>query len=112
MCVGGHSRRTDQNRRPGQKGPRSSFSVQPVTTPLEGVFPEEVAAHPGMQREADRALNVLGDWLTHAMWLLVRGDINMNPAHNKLKHGLAVRARDDVLATVTTQAPNSGGESR
>ena len=73
------------------------------------VFPEEVADHPEMQRKADQALNVLGDWLTHAMSLLVRGDININAAHNKLKHGLAVRARDDVLATVTTQAPTPDG---
>jgi hypothetical protein len=65
-----------------------------------------------MQHEADQALNIIGDWLAHAMSLLVRGDININAAHNKLKHGLAVRARDDVLATVTTEAPNQDGSVR
>jgi hypothetical protein len=43
------------------------------------------------------------------MNLLVRADINVNAAHNKVKYGLAIRARDDLRLTFTTQAPNHDG---
>jgi hypothetical protein len=60
--------------------------------------------------EADklnRALNVLGAWLGHAMHLLMRDDIDVNAAHNKVKHGLAVRAGID-LATFTPKPLERG----
>jgi hypothetical protein len=43
-----------------------------------------------------RAAGVLGKWLEHAESLLVRDDIHLAAANNKVKHGLAVRARNDV----------------
>lgn len=58
---------------------------------------------------ANKALEVMATWLQHAMYLLVRDDIDINAAHNKVKHGLAVRSRDDNLVTFTTEPPNSDG---
>lgn len=43
------------------------------------------------------------------MNLLVRNDVDINAAHNKVKHGLAVRARDDLRLTITGQPPNLDG---
>lgn len=43
-----------------------------------------------------RALEVLGTWLGHAEFLLTRNDIHLAASANKVKHGLAVRARDDL----------------
>jgi hypothetical protein len=44
---------------------------------------------------AEAALNVAGAWLHRAMDLLVSGELDINAANNKVKHGLVVRARDD-----------------
>jgi hypothetical protein len=57
----------------------------------------------------NKALKVMAAWLQHAMDLLVRDDIDINAAHNKVKHGLAVRSRDDNLLTFTTNPPNPDG---
>lgn len=73
------------------------------------VLPPSVAANGEPSAEAVAALNVMAAWLQHAMNLLARGDININAAHNKVKHGLAVRSRDDVRVTFTTQPPNPDG---
>lgn len=75
------------------------------------VFPEALVAEVPAEEQslADQALNVVGDWLVHAMNLLVRSDINVNAAHNKVKHGLAVRARGDLRLTFSTQAPDLDG---
>lgn len=58
---------------------------------------------------ATQALNVAGAWLQRAMDLLMSGDIDLNAAHNKVKHGLAIRARDDLRVTFTTVPPNADG---
>jgi hypothetical protein len=42
------------------------------------------------------------------MRLLVRDDIDVNAAFNKLKHGLAVRSRDDLRVAFIQQAPSDG----
>jgi hypothetical protein len=73
------------------------------------VFPKEMATRHELEQQANQSLNVVGDWLSHAMNLLVRTDININAAHNKVKHGLAIRARGDLRLTLTTQAPNPDG---
>lgn len=73
------------------------------------VFPKVIAARHELEQPANQSLNVVGDWLSHAMNLLVRTDININAAHNKVKHGLAIRARDDLRLTFTTQGPNPDG---
>lgn len=41
--------------------------------------------------ELQRAIGVLFTWLEHAEHVLVRGDIHLAAANNKVKHGLAVR---------------------
>jgi hypothetical protein len=53
------------------------------------VFPGRLSA------EAVAPVEVMGNWLLHAMRLLGRSDIDITAAHNKIKHGLAVRSRDD-----------------
>ncbi len=42
------------------------------------------------------AVDTMCDWMRHAETLLTRSDICLPAAYNKAKHGLAVRARDDV----------------
>ena len=73
------------------------------------VLPPHVAAESGASEEITTTLNVLGAWLGRAMNLLTRDDININAAHNKVKHGLAVRSHGDIRMTFTTQAPNADG---
>lgn len=73
------------------------------------VFPQTIAGQHEQEKQIHQALNVIGDWLHHAMALLVRSDLNINAANNKVKHGLAIRARNDLRLTVTTQPPNPDG---
>jgi hypothetical protein len=53
-------------------------------------------------------VQLMADWLGHALRLLARDDIDVNAAHNKLKHGLAVRSRDDLRVAFIRQAPEDG----
>ncbi|MDQ0801502.1 hypothetical protein QF050_003141 [Arthrobacter sp. SLBN-112] len=69
--------------------------------------PSAAEAEPGP--DTVTALNVMGSWLQHAMNLLVRDDVNINAAHNKVKHGLAVRSRNNLRLTLTTTPPNDDG---
>jgi hypothetical protein len=48
-------------------------------------------------KTAARAAVVLFGWLERAEYVLTRNDIHLSAAHNKVKHGLAVRVRGDVL---------------
>ena len=59
-----------------------------LTAPLAAQF----ATDPQVQRAA----RVLGRWLEHAERLLIRDDIHLAAANNKVKHGLAVRPRNDL----------------
>jgi hypothetical protein len=43
------------------------------------------------------------------MHVLVRDDINLGTAHNRMKYGFAVRANDDLLMTLTAQPPALDG---
>jgi hypothetical protein len=45
------------------------------------------------------AVNVFGEWVTYAATLVSPGEINVQAAHNKVKHGLAVHARADMRVT-------------
>ena len=49
----------------------------------------------------NKALNVMASWFQYAMHLLVRDDVDLNAAHTKVKHGLAVRPRHDLMSFVT-----------
>ncbi|MFJ2355008.1 hypothetical protein [Frigoribacterium sp. NPDC087798] len=50
------------------------------------------------------------EWINHASYLLTDDELSINAAHNKLKHGLAVAARDDVRIELVTIGPNENGE--
>lgn len=55
------------------------------------------------------ASSVFGAWLEFAISLLASHDRQLDAAHNKIKHGLAVRTRDDLLLAFTTVPPNKDG---
>lgn len=55
------------------------------------------------------AANVFVDWLAYAASLLSPAQIDLQAAHNKVKHGLAVRARADMRVTFVTRVPNEDG---
>lgn len=62
--------------------------------------------------EVDRvvvAANVFASWLTFAVQLLQPGEIDLHAAQNKVKHGLAVRARHDLRGVLTLGKPNVDG---
>jgi hypothetical protein len=72
------------------------------------VVPAEVSVG-NVSAEGTRVrVQLMGDWLVHAMRLLVRDDIDVNAAYNKFKHGLAVRSRDDLRVAFIRQAPADG----
>lgn len=55
------------------------------------------------------AANVFVAWLSFAMGLLGPAQIDLQAANNKVKHGLAVRARSDKRVTFVTQRPDADG---
>jgi hypothetical protein len=57
----------------------------------------------------EESLGVAADWLEHAVALLRPADLDVNTAHNKVKHGLAVRGRADLRLSLTTQGPDADG---
>ena len=78
------------------------------------VLPAEVpsAADEGQLTALNRAVNVAAQWTHYAMDLLTRDDLNLNAAHNKVKHGLAVRAQNNELISFTTREPAETGRVR
>lgn len=55
------------------------------------------------------AIDVFGGWLQHSARLLRGHQLDLSAAHNKVKHGFAVRARDDVKVTFSTTPPRPDG---
>ncbi|MDQ1106621.1 hypothetical protein [Nocardioides zeae] len=55
------------------------------------------------------ACNVLLAWLEHAANLMSPAEIDLHAAHNKVKHGLAVRARSDMRVSFVTTPPRADG---
>ena len=55
------------------------------------------------------AANVFVTWLSFAADLLSPSEIDLQAANNKVKHGLAVRARSDMRVTFVTQRPDVDG---
>lgn len=53
------------------------------------------------------ACNVLIEWLGYAIRLLTPAEIDLQAGHNKVKHGLAVRARSDLRVTFLTTGPTA-----
>ena len=102
------------------QGPKTNYKlVQEARTHLatpnghdsfwQLVLAPEAAESSPTDPSVERALNVMGDWLNRAMDLLTRDDIDINAANNKAKHGLAVRATNDLLMLFTTEGPGSDG---
>ncbi len=55
------------------------------------------------------ACNVFVEWIGYAARLLSPAAIDLQAGHNKVKHGLAVRARSDMRVTFVTRPPNADG---
>lgn len=63
----------------------------------------------GMTEELASVSNVFADWLQFSIGLLTGNELQLNAAHNKVKHGLSVRARDDLKVSLATAPPNADG---
>ena len=63
----------------------------------------------GMTEQLASTSNVFADWLQFAIDLLVGHELQLNAAHNKVKHGLSVRARDDLKVSFATTPPSADG---
>lgn len=55
------------------------------------------------------ACNVYVAWIVYAMELLSPAEIDLQAGHNKVKNGLAVRARSDLRITFLATPPNQDG---
>ena len=55
------------------------------------------------------AYNVFAHWLQFSIDLLTAHELRLDAAHNKVKHGLAVRARDDLAVWLSATPPNADG---
>lgn len=67
-----------------------------------------------VESDADRAflehlLDRCAEWFRHALTLLQPAELDVNTAHNKVKHGLAIRGRSDLKVSFTTVEPDSDG---
>lgn len=68
---------------------------------IDSILTEMLLPPTERQQAADdgklqQALNVMYGWINRAFFLLRRQDLNLNGVANKVKHGLAARARDDL----------------
>ncbi|WP_448062277.1 hypothetical protein [Cellulomonas hominis] len=70
---------------------------------------EAERAQQAPSEEVDDALRVHWQWVDRAMRLLVSDGLDHNAGNNKLKHGFAVRARNNLRIEFTTTPPNSDG---
>lgn len=68
------------------------------------ILPLGVAQAAG-QEAADMNLRTAVAWIRRAARLLVQDDIDLNGAYNKVKHGMAVRARGDHRMMLLMTAP-------
>lgn len=76
------------------------------------LLPAQLAGQFDTDPHIQRAAGVLGRWLEHAERLLLRDDIHLAAANNKVKHGLAVRARNDLrVEFLTADAVPAEGDS-
>lgn len=54
-------------------------------------------------------VHLCADWIEHATTLLEPAELDINTAHNKVKHGLAVRGRSDIKIAFSTVGPDEDG---
>jgi hypothetical protein len=71
--------------------------------------PEDILRTEASTPQLERAVRVLGSWVEHAVYLLTRNDINVNAGNNKAKHGMAIRARDDLRVMFSKEGPDASG---
>ncbi len=86
------------------KANRSAFNSDPGQF-LKLLFPPELDGQMDVLGAADTALA----WRKHAEQLLTDDELSVNAANNKLKHGLATSARDDVRIDFINTPPTSDG---
>lgn len=88
---------------------RESFSSAEASMQFARLVLREQDLRCGMTEQLASASNVFADWLQFAIDLLVGHQLQLNAAHNKVKHGLSVRARDDLKVSFVTTPPNADG---
>lgn len=71
-------------------------------------FPESVLRVFGIPHVADQLNNAIA-WLLRAGNLLTHEDIDLSGAYNKVKHGLAMRARNDERMALVKKPPTAAG---
>lgn len=76
---------------------------------LDLLYPPRLHHHVVPGSELARAADVLFSWVIHAEALLTRRDVQLAAAHHKVKHGLAVRPRDDLRIDAFLADPANGG---
>lgn len=73
------------------------------------VLPPELPINEHTLPAARATVETLAAWVEYAVALLTPTELDTTAAHNKVKHGLAVRGRADLKVTFTTVAPNADG---
>ncbi|KRB80094.1 hypothetical protein ASE01_00895 [Nocardioides sp. Root190] len=54
-------------------------------------------------------VTTFAEWFNFSLELFARGPLDVSAAHNKFKHGLGVRVRDDYLVNFATDGPDEHG---
>lgn len=88
---------------------RESFSSAEAPVQFARLVVREEELQSGMTERLASATDVLADWLDFAIALLMGHELQLNAAHNKVKHGLSVRSRDDLKVSLITTPPSSDG---
>lgn len=86
-----------------------SFSAQDAGLNFARKVLREQDLQGGMTEDLASASNVFASWFQFSIDLLMGHELQLNAAHNKVKHGLSVRARDDLKVSFTTVPPRSDG---
>jgi hypothetical protein len=88
---------------------RESFSSTEAPMQFARLVLREQDLQSGMTEQLASSSNVFADWLQFATDLLEGHELQLNAAHNKVKHGLSVRARDDLKVSFVTTPPSADG---
>ncbi|MDN5896558.1 MAG: hypothetical protein L0H93_21370 [Nocardioides sp.] len=59
--------------------------------------------------EIEDSRNIHIEWVNFAIKLMLDKDPDLNAAHNKFKHGMAIRPQDDLLLTLMPTGPSPDG---
>ncbi|MCC9205969.1 hypothetical protein [Arthrobacter sp. zg-Y769] len=88
---------------------RGSFSSEEALEKFADLVLRRQDLQGGMTEQLASAVSVFADWLDFAIALLVGHELQLNAAHNKVKHGLSVRARNDLKVSFSTTPPSADG---